>query len=681
MSIHPLPVHDNTTDSRPSLSPLSEQCSALRARLMQIRGFPHYFSLLSPDNDRSIDSVTELWDLFSLGGSLCYLFDQLPEEGGFHKINNNSRFEEHYEVTPARAQVHAIALFCMQIRGLAVKQNIPDCECFTITDLYDHTSTEGFTKALTTVTAIVNHLPAYVFETSPPSLDTPDPNDRSPVTNNAQETRRNSIIYELVETERKYVQNLDMMQKYVTTLSQSNLIDRETIHLLFPNVDKLVDFQRKFLMGIDAIAELSWQDQRWGQHFIQAEEEFSVYHTYSANYDNASELLVADDLQEKLAEFNHILPVTELPVCMIRPVSRVYKYPLLIDALLNASSTTEYRHYEELKRGSEAIKRVTGQVDGARRRSANAQTVKSLPARISDWKGHNLETFGELLLYDVLMFTSSNITREFHVFLFEKVILCCREAPKASSTGRKFGKKSILKTQVYNPCISLGRPVDATPLLLKGRIFVRDVTQAILALPSSPSACSVPREYPLTVWWKRDNVPDFFTIRCRHEHRMQKWESEINQLISKSGGPLEDQTLDPEQSGVSQNSPLYDQLLRAGIHNLENFGELVLDDIFMVTSSNITLEFHVFLFEKAILCCGEGSSNGQKFGKRNARTTPLVLKGRIFLQDVVQAALTSPRSLNSGAFLPSFRDEFKANTASSFWNFSTALPHRLVDKG
>jgi cell division control protein 24 len=89
----------------------------------------------------------------------------------------------------------------------------------------------------------------------------------------------------MVETERKYVQDLEVMQvrthifvslfftdlsqKYATALSQSNTIDQDTIHLLFPGLNKLLNFQRKFLIRLESTAELPWKDQRWGLHFLE----------------------------------------------------------------------------------------------------------------------------------------------------------------------------------------------------------------------------------------------------------------------------------------------------------------------------------------------------------------------------------------------------------------------------
>lgn len=104
---------------------------------------------------------------------------------------------------------------------------------------------------------------------------------------NAQETTRNRIIREIVETERKYVQDLEHMQvcspiirvalalayvspqKYANALAASSAIDQDTIHLLFPGLSKLLDFQRRLLIKLEGCAELPWKEQRWGLPFIE----------------------------------------------------------------------------------------------------------------------------------------------------------------------------------------------------------------------------------------------------------------------------------------------------------------------------------------------------------------------------------------------------------------------------
>ncbi|THV05107.1 hypothetical protein K435DRAFT_850307 [Dendrothele bispora CBS 962.96] len=540
------PIANNTLLNQAAITSLYQECSRLRSRLMHIRGFSKYFQLVSNDSRQSTDPVTQLWDLFSYGIPLCYIFDQLPEHEGFNKINNSEFNKDQYESNPDRAKKHGIALFAMQVRSEKVAQNIPECESFTVTDLWDRGSTDGLVKVIKTVKAIVNHLPPEAFEDAPPSppylashdsyssLNTDSPSSLPPA--NAQEAARNNIVREMVETERKYVQDLEIMQKYSTALSQSNIIDQDTIHLLFPNLNKLLNFQRKFLIKLESTAELPWVDQQWGQHFLESEEEFIVYEPYCANYTSASDLMLVHE--QSLAALNHLINVKgELPAFLIKPIQRVCKYPLLLDSLIKASNPEDYPYYDELKAGSGAAKRITDKINEAQRQAENEQTVKNLAMRVDDWKGHHLENFGQLLLDDIFIVTKSDIDREYHVFLFEKIILCCKEALPPPPNGKKVSKSnSILKKQSAPPTPGLpGTPTlkKTTPLLLKGRIFLGNVTKAEPVSPRN-STSSLPPQYPLAVWWKGDDDVEYFTLRCRSEEQRQKWESVLGRLISEA---------------------------------------------------------------------------------------------------------------------------------------------------
>lgn len=93
------------------------------------------------------------------------------------------------------------------------------------------------------------------------------------------------------------------------------------------------------------------------------------------------------------------------------------------------------------------------------------------------------------------MVTKSDIDREYHVFLFERIILCCKEAQAVPAKGGKATSKngSILKKQPTPLPLTLpggnGATQKNTPLLLKGRIFLGNVTQAVPApARASPSA-------------------------------------------------------------------------------------------------------------------------------------------------------------------------------------------------
>jgi cell division control protein 24 len=127
----------NTTASQSNS--LYHQCSSLRSRLLRLKGFAPFFSLASHSVDarQSTDPVTLLWDLFSLGYPLVYIYNLLPEP--FTKVPLDWT-PETFDVTNERAKKRGIALFAMQMA------HVPSCERFTVTDLWDHQSTDGLVK-------------------------------------------------------------------------------------------------------------------------------------------------------------------------------------------------------------------------------------------------------------------------------------------------------------------------------------------------------------------------------------------------------------------------------------------------------------------------------------------------------------------------------------------------------
>ncbi|KAJ7265207.1 hypothetical protein C8J57DRAFT_1622306 [Mycena rebaudengoi] len=63
-----------------------------------------------------LNPVTLLWDLFSLGISLCYIFDKLPDGAGLKKINHSEFVQEQYDANPDRAKKHAMECSCLDGR-------------------------------------------------------------------------------------------------------------------------------------------------------------------------------------------------------------------------------------------------------------------------------------------------------------------------------------------------------------------------------------------------------------------------------------------------------------------------------------------------------------------------------------------------------------------------------------
>ncbi|KAJ7902570.1 Dbl homology domain-containing protein [Mycena olivaceomarginata] len=331
------------------------------------------------------------------------------------------------------------------------------------------------------------------------------------------------ITRELMETERKYVQDLELMQKYAVAVSDSGLLPRHTIHLLFSNLTELLAFQRKFLLRLEATEKLPWQEQRWGQHFVEAEEDFGVYEPYCVNWSGNS---LADlpttnrnppvsnrilHLQKSMTAFNHLMDFrTEFPAFVVKPVSRVCKYPLLIESLRKISSPDTYQHYDELTTGLAAMKRVVERVNNAERIIDNLQIVVDLRRCVVDWKGHEVDTFGSLLLDETSVVSRAGVERKFLVFLFENIILFCVNAPGVPPP--------------YN------RPRrQTTPLLLKGRVLVTDVKQ--IESVEANQALLLQRYCPLDVWWEGEHGLEVLTLCFSYKGERSRWEAQLRQLI------------------------------------------------------------------------------------------------------------------------------------------------------
>lgn len=106
---------------------------------------------------------------------------------------------------------------------------------------------------------------------------------------------RAKVVNEILETERSFVQDLENLQAYMRALqTDGTVISPETIHLIFANLNALVDFQRRFLIAVETNAAFAPQDQNFGQVFLQHEEAFAVYEPFCANFAEASKLILQE---------------------------------------------------------------------------------------------------------------------------------------------------------------------------------------------------------------------------------------------------------------------------------------------------------------------------------------------------------------------------------------------------
>ena len=223
---------------------------------------------------------------------------------------------------------------------------------------------------------------------------------------------------------------------------------------------------------------------------------------------------------------------------MIKPVQRICKYPLLLEQLMK-NTTRDTPWYDELANALPVIKRITDKVNETSRQQENIQAVKDLEARVEDWKGHSLRSFGNLLLSDVFLVSKGESEREFQVYLFEKILLCCKDTGAASNTnqlssGSSRGRSkshALLKQRQNSFSGSAAKKEARSPLQLKGRIFMNNIVGINAAgraggFPDHPVGT-----YALQVWWRGESEVESFSLKCKNDEQLRLWQGALQKLL------------------------------------------------------------------------------------------------------------------------------------------------------
>ncbi|KAJ9103339.1 hypothetical protein QFC19_004437 [Naganishia cerealis] len=334
-------------------------------------------------------------------------------------------------------------------------------------------------------------------------------------------------VWEILKTEKKYVAELEIMQTYSQSLLQQSIVAPDTVHIIFANIAKLVNFSRRFLTALETEYEpmvekggASWTEGRWGYPFVTYEHDFEVYEPYCANY------MAAINLVEKetpnLMRANLSLTVPELTSFLVLPIQRLCRYPLLLEKLSETVASTDYAYKQELTAGLDVARRIAEKVNETLRQCTNVGIVQELEWRVKDWKGHHINDFGKLLLDGQFMVTKADMDRDYEVYLFEKMILCCKEVIPDKKDKKNGKSGSLLKKDRSSQSIAPKKNL----LNLKGRIYVNNLTHI--------QDVGTEGSYALAVYWRQQDNPneyENFVLHLKNSEQFQKWQTEITKLM------------------------------------------------------------------------------------------------------------------------------------------------------
>lgn len=457
----------------------------------------------------STDPVTELWKLLQQGVPLCLLFNAACPDA--QKIE----FDSNDDLNTSKKNVY---LFLCEYQK---HPSFSGGDMFTISDVYLDSS-HDLLKVMKVVSTVLDKLgPQSDLDSSMPDIGELKLTDD-----------KSKVFRELIQTERKYLSDLELLLDYKEELSNAEAISSEQLHMLFPNLSEVVDFHRRLLNGFECNTNVPTKYQRIGLVFLHASNgPFKAYEPWTIGQISAIELINRE--APNLRKASTLLdPGFELQSYIIKPIQRLCKYPLLIKELIKAySDCADTECYYELQRASVAMKDVANQVNEAQRRAENVGFCQSLMERVNNWRGFSIKDQGELLYHAPVAVKDGENEKEYIACLFEQILFFFSEVPSHESKHKEkkmrefltLRKKSSsgMSSSTANLLENLNSVKDKTSLELKGRVYVSEIY--IINSLNLPG-------YWLLISWTGKKGSGVFKLRYKTEEVRSQWETCLRQL-------------------------------------------------------------------------------------------------------------------------------------------------------
>ncbi|KAG8530920.1 uncharacterized protein KY384_004277 [Bacidia gigantensis] len=508
-------------------SSLYQICVNLKKRLSDVPNFQEHIQEMNDEEAEDgdyIDPVTAMWNCLRRGFPLMTVFNALkPAE--YLRVDS-SRYPE--------SKIGKAATFKFLQACLNELKYTPP-EVFLITDLYGEDTT-GFVKVTKCVNKVLDLVQrrGLLLERVHSVTELEDDVPRA-------KTHRQKIVEEIVKTERDYVQHLETLQQFKNEVEQSSTIAGDAAHDIFLNLNALLDFQRRFLIRIEQQNCLPEVQQDWGKLFYHYKDSFRVYEPFIANQTRCQEAI-----EKQWDKFSHaplspdikglVDNQTTLLSFLLKPFQRLCRYPLLLEQLRDKGGLEETR-CRNLDDGISAATSILNRANEAVSREQRLDAVRDLQERVDDWKGHRIDHFGDLLLYGAYTVVkgegSKEVEREYKVYLFEKILLCCKEFNLSKQKNKMLGNSKTLVDK-------RGKP----KLQLKGRIFMQNVTDVLTISKADKGS------YTIQIFWKGDPGVENFVIRFLDDKTMKDWQESIR----KQKDALSDTSRRSRENGPSSTS-------------------------------------------------------------------------------------------------------------------------------
>ncbi|KAK1209325.1 PKHG1 protein, partial [Pygoscelis papua] len=237
------------------------------------------------------------------------------------------------------------------------------------------------------------------------------------------------VVQEILETERMYVQDLKSIVKdYLDCITDQTKLSlgTEERSALFGNIRDIYRFNSELLQDLEncendpvAIADC----------FVSKSEDFHIYTQYCTNYPRSVAVLTECMRNKALAKFfrerqealQHSLPLGSY---LLKPVQRILKYHLLLHEIENRLDK-DTEGYDVVLDAIDTMQRVAWHINDMKRKHEHAIRLQEIQSLLTNWKGPDLTSYGELVLEGT--FRIQRAKNERTLFLFDKLLLITKK--------------------------------------------------------------------------------------------------------------------------------------------------------------------------------------------------------------------------------------------------------------
>ncbi|KAF4019742.1 hypothetical protein G4228_011510 [Cervus hanglu yarkandensis] len=189
--------------------------------------------------------------------------------------------------------------------------------------------------------------------------------------------KRVKIIKELIQTEKDYLNDLELCVQEVVQPLRNKQVDRLDVDSLFSNIESVHQISAKLLSLLEeATTDVEPAMQVIGEVFLQIKGPLEdIYKIYCYQHDEAHGVLESYEKEEELKQHLSLCiqslkgkpNLLDMGSLMIKPIQRVMKYPLLLYELWN-STPASHPDFRALEHAYAAVKHINVNINELKRR-------------------------------------------------------------------------------------------------------------------------------------------------------------------------------------------------------------------------------------------------------------------------------------------------------------------------